>query len=724
MKNRKLKHNFNLLKWESEDSDIEKFDPCLAARMLFDVLLINEFEHAVLRLKKDDCVWGPVHTSVGQEATAAATVQALRKTDKFTGTHRSHHHFLSKVMHHILPESWNPASDELPEEGTEAVKRTLAEIMGLKTGYCGGRGGSMHLRNAEAGFLGSNAIVAGGIPLSVGAAFAEKFKKTNNIVVCFFSDGALNQGAFHEACNFAGIWSLPIIFFIENNYYSVATHTDDVCAVKDLASRASSYAMDGHIVDGNDVVAIHEVVKKTATDIREGGRPCFIEARCYRRYHHAGDQAGSAFKYRSKDEEEKWAEREVSKKLPADLLEADVLSSREVDRIKEMVAANVVHAVDSCTLPGKKRTVREELWPSQDTAADGLRSDGREWEGIEFSERKDFAQFEDIRLSDAIAAVTNRWLEKDPLTFVLGEEVANFGGGAYGATKGAPKKFPDRVLNAPISEAGIVGLGLGASMLGLRAIVEIMFPDFALVAADQLFNQVAKARHMYGGTTEIPLVVRTRIAAGCGYGGQHSMDPIGLYALFPGWRIAAPSNAFDYIGLFNSAMQSLDPVVFLEHHSLYTKKFPIPKDNLDYFIPFGKARRVTTGNDVTVITYGAMALRCEALNEQWASQGVSAEIIDLRSVDLLSIDYQTIGDSIRKTNAAVVVEEAATSQSIGGQIASQITERFFDDLDGPVTCLSSLNVPISVSRVLEAAALLSNDEIVSTTTAVAKRQWR
>ena len=196
---------------------------------------------------------------------------------------------------------------------------------------------------------------------------------------------------------------------------------------------------------------------------------------------------------------------------------------------------------------------------------------------------------------------------------MLGEEIANFGGGAYGATKGLHIRYPDRVINTPISESGFTGLGLGAAMSGMKSVIEIMFPDFSLVAADQIFNQIGKARHMYGNTTDIPLVLRTRIAIGCGYGGQHSMDPVGLYALFSGWRIIAPANAFDYIGLFNTAMQSNDPVVIIEHHHLYPLKFPVPENDIDYFIPLNKARIVAEGDNVTLITYGVMAYRCEKL---------------------------------------------------------------------------------------------------------------
>ncbi len=724
MNRQKLEAEFDWQRWKSTARDLKELEPLLGARLLFEILLINRFELELLRLKNSNCVWGPVHSSVGQEGVAAAAMAALRKEDKITGSHRAHHQFLSKALNYVLTPDWNPCRDDLPLEGAEVVKKTLAEIMGLAPGYCGGRGGSMHLRYADAGVLGTNAIVAGGIPLATGAAYAEKFKKTRNIVVCFFGDGAVNQGAFHEALNLAGLWKLPILYFIENNEYAVATRSADTSAVCDLSLRAASYNMKGRIVDGADVVAIYEATRDAAERIRKGEGPFIVEAKCYRHFHHAGDQPGSAYGYRDKEEEASRLEKDPVTGFPRALVEHDILKESDVSRIRKLAQEAVDRALEFCTVGEEHCAVRAELWPDPSTADVGVRSDGKELAGLCYSEREGYAEFTEVAYSAAIAQVTGRWLEKDETVVVFGEEVANFGGGAYGATNKLPDRYPNRVINTPISEAGFVGLSCGAAMNGLKPIVEIMFPDFTLVAADQVFNQIAKARHMYGGTTDLPLVARTRIATGLGYGGQHSMDPIGLFALFPGWRIVAPSNAFDYVGLFNTAMASLDPVIFLEHHSLYTKKFPVPSGDLDYCIPFGKARVTVEGDDLTVLTYSSMTGRVEALVDRLTGEGVSVEIIDLRTVDLTSLDYDTIGTSLKKTGAIAIVEEAAGGLAIGGRIAAEVTRRFFDELDGPPACLASKNLPNSVSRVLEAAVILSDAEIVEELLKIGDRRWQ
>ena len=316
MKRKNLKPRFQWQRWSSEADDLAALPKTVAARMLFDVLLINRFELALLELKGSDAVWGPVHTSVGQEATAAATVAALRPGDKFAATYRSHHQFLAKALQYRVPADWDAAAAALPEAGLEVVRRTMAEIMGLAPGYCGGRGGSMHLRYPEAGFLGSNAIVGGGVPLAAGAAYAEKHTGSGNVVVAFVGDGALHQGALHEALNMVGLWDLPLICFVENNRYAVATSVQEASAVKDLSVRAAAYDMDAYIVDGSDPVAIYQVVGQVAGALREGGRPALIEAKCYRRFHHAGDVPGSAFRYRSREEEAKYARKEVTASCP------------------------------------------------------------------------------------------------------------------------------------------------------------------------------------------------------------------------------------------------------------------------------------------------------------------------------------------------------------------------------------------------------------------------
>ncbi len=725
MKTRTINVRSKLTLVTSSKAEIDVIPRATAKRMLFSIFLINAFERSVIDLKSNDCVWGPIHISIGQEAVAAAAMAGLRSEDMITGSHRAHHITLAKILEHVLPKEWDPVTADVPDEARQAVYRTLAEIMGLADGYCGGRGGSMHLRCREAGVLGTNAIVAGGVPLSVGAALASRKRSRDDVVLAFMGDGAVNQGAFHEACNMASLWSLPVAFVVENNQYAVATSVHDATAATELTELAAAYEMDGYQVLGYDVPALYEVFRSAVDGLRKGGKPVLIEAKCYRHFHHGGDLPGSRYGYRTNEEEEEWLERDAYARFPQRLVAAGVLDEDAVESVRGKADAAVAEAVERCTQRGDGPVeVRDELWPAAQSVGEGVRSDGSELRDLPYAERDSFETMKQMTYSDAIAAVTGRWMEKDETVIVLGEEVANFGGGAYGATKGLPATYPDRLINTPISEGGFCGIGLGAAMHGMKPVVEIMFPDFTLVAGDQIFNQIGKARHMYGNTTDLPLVLRMRIGTGCGYGGQHSMDPVGLYALFPGWRIIAPSDGFEYVGLFNTAMHSNDPVAIFEHHSLYGRKSDVPQSDLDYCIPFGTARVVREGTDMTVVVYGSMVARAAAIADELAGESLSIEVIDLRSLDIASLDLETIGRSLEKTGVIATVEQAAGGQAIGRHVAAIVTERFFDLLDAPPGVVTALDVPNPVSRALEAAAMLDDEEITNLLRLMARREWK
>ncbi len=691
------------------DDDWAGADRSVLRSMLQQLYLIREFETALLELAKQGLVHGPVHSSIGQEAVAVGAMAAIRPADGVCGTHRAHHQFLAKAYSYYTGESADPVTDAIGDDLQHSINTLLAEIMGLSAGCCGGRGGSMHLCDPKIGILGTNAIVGGGIAISVGAAWAQRYKKTGNVVVSFFGDGAVNQGVFHEALNLAGLWKAPVIFVLENNLYAVATSVEESAPIDELSIRASSYAMPARLVDGMDPLAVKIAIEAAAESLRNGGPPVFIEAATYRNFHHAGDIPGSAFGYRSKDEEANWGLRDPLVNFSGELRKRSLLSEGEDEHLMQAARRAVAEAVDFCTQKqaGGVRVIKPSLWPTAESLTEGLRGDGGEFDGIDFVDADDLACEREIKYVEAIAESTGRWMEKDPNVFVLGEEVGHMRGGAYMATKGLPQRFAGRVLDTPISEAGFTGLACGAAMVGLKPVVEIMFPDFALVAADQIFNQIAKLRHIYGNArVDIPLVMRTRIAIGCGYGGQHSMDPVGLFALFPGWRIVAPTTPLDYIGLFNSAMQSCDPVLIVEHHEFYATSGAVPPaDNCDYFIRIGKARRLTEGGDITVLAYSATVPLVKRAADELADEGVGVELIDLRTLSMPDIDYETIGESLDKTNVLLIVEQAPRSKSIGPRIAGECQRRFFGSLDAPIATVAGADVPPPVSKPLEAAAL-------------------
>lgn len=315
------------------------------------------------------------------------------------------------------------------------------------------------------------------------------------------------------------------------------------------------------------------------------------------------------------------------------------------------------------------------------------------------------------RFVEAVAGVMDRRMAADERIVIFGEDVHRLGGGTNGATKGLAKYGDDRVVGTPISENAFTGLGGGLALDGrFRPVVEFMYPDFMWVAADQVFNQIGKARHMFGGENPVPIVLRTKVAMGSGYGSQHLMDPAGIFATSPGWRIVAPSTAADYVGLMNAALALQDPVLVIEHVDLYSTADQVPDGDLDYIIPPGRAAVRRTGAEVTVISYLSMVAHCAEAIEQ---TGIDAELIDLRWLDRASLDWDTIEASVKKTNAVLIVEQGARGTSYGGWLADEIQRRLFDWLDQPVERVSGGEASPSISRVLERAAIARTEEVVT-----------
>jgi len=695
-----------------EDEAVINIEKNELLKILELVYLIREFENKLLELKDKELVYGPVHSSIGQEAIAAGCGIGLRRNDIIGSTHRAHHHFLAKAISYYYPNNYNPLINGFSEKMQNCVSKTMAEIMGLKNGWCGGRGGSMHLSNREAGIIGTNAIVGGGIALTSGAAWAQNLKNLNSISIAFLGDGAVNQGILYESMNMAKLLGVPVIYFVENNLYAVGTSTKISSCVENIAQRALAFNMDGIIVDGMDPIAIYLLVKEIINKVEKKKEPYFVEAKTYRFYHHAGKMPGSKLKYRTKEEEERWRKRDPYKRFSEQLKALNILTKEEDNFIKGKIKEVLKLSESKVTKEENgKIFIPNDYWPSEESLKKGMLILGDEFKNVVFCEKEDFSKFVKITFVNVISQVMARNMEKDSSIIVLGEEVANLGGGAYNATRSPLNKYPERVINTPISEAGFTGIAFGASLLGIKPLIEIMFPDFALVAADQLFNQIAKLKYLYGGEVNIPLVVRTRVATGLGYGAQHSSDPSGLFAMFPAWRIVAPSNPFDYIGLFNSAVISNDPVLVIEHHSFYRKRGEIPKNDMDYFIKFGKAKIFNEGKNITIVTYlnGVNIIKniCNELEEK----GISIEGIDLRSIDYNNIDYETIGRSLKKTGRLIIMEEAPKSMGIGARIADEVQYRFFPFLRKPIFHINSLDVPLPVSKKLEEVVIINEDKV-------------
>ncbi|TGV08623.1 MFS transporter [Alcaligenaceae bacterium 429] len=703
------------VEFQITDSDWKNADPAVLGTLLTHVHLIRAFEETVVGLAMEGLVHGPAHSSVGQEGGAAGSLAFLRTTDQINGSHRGHHQFLSKALAHIHPNGMSPTA-ELGANTTALLQRTLAEILGLSQGFCQGRGGSMHLRWDEAGVLGTNAIVGGGIPLAAGAAWAHKHAGTSDVAITYFGDGAVNIGSALETMNLAAAWKLPLCFFIENNRYAVSTSVEEATAEPRLSARGQAFNIPSWKVDGMNPLAVHLAMEQALAHMRTGRGPTIIEADLYRFYHQNGGFAGSAFGYRSKEEEQQWRERDPVTLMNTKMVELGLITAEDIEQLQSRIQQamkNAAEALVEADPDGKagKRRIRPELWPAPHFRDVGLRGDLSEMNGVATVEQDNFtSSLENRKFIDVVADVMGRRMETDPGVVIMGEDVHRLKGGTNGATRGLSDRFPDRVLGTPISENAFAGLGGGLAMDGrYRPVVEFMYPDFMWVAADQIFNQIGKVRHMFGGDINVPLVLRSKVAMGSGYGSQHSMDPAGIFATSPGWRIVAPSTPFDYVGLMNTALKLNDPVLVIEHIDLYASSGLAPTDDLDYCLPVGKAAVRREGKALTILTYLSMVQHSLEAVEQ---TGVDAEVIDLRWLDQASLDWDTIGESIRKTNNVLIVEQGARGTSYGGWLADEIQRRYFDWLDQPIQRVTGGEASPSISKVLERAAHARTEEVV------------
>jgi 2-oxoisovalerate dehydrogenase E1 component len=695
------------------DADWDAADPELLAAMFHQLVLIRVFEEYVLELAAAGLVHGPAHSSIGQEGGAVGSVLALQPGDQVNGSHRGHHQFLAKALQHVAPKGFDLTA-ELAEDLQTVLLRTLAEICGLARGFSHGRGGSMHLQWKEAGAMGTNAIVGGGVPLAAGYAWSSRRAGADAVAVTYLGDGAANIGSTLETFNLAAAWKLPVCFFIENNQYAVSTTVTEATGEPRLSARGPGFGIASWRVDGMNPLAVHLAMREAAAHMRVGNGPALIEADTYRYFHQNGPFPGSAFRYRTRQEEAEWRRRDPIDQVAGHLIRRGLLTPEARDAAIAGARSALAAAGEVLLepLPGGKpgeRRIKPGEWPDPAFADVGVRGDLSEFSGVRVAD--DAVATAEIKFIDAVADVMRRRMETDDRIVVMGEDVHRLNGGTNGATRGLKDLFPDRILGTPISENAFTGLAGGVALDGrFRPVVEFMYADFMWVAADQLFNQVGKARHMFGGDGAVPFVLRSKVATGTGYGSQHSMDPAGVFATAPGWRIVAPSTPFDYVGLMNSALRCEDPVVVLEHVDLYNSTGTGPADDYDYHLPVGRAAVRRAGAAVTVVSYLSMVAEALAAAEE---SGVDAEVIDLRWLDRASLDWDTLGESIRKTNRVLIVEQGALGTSYGGWLADEIQRRFFDWLDAPIARVTGGEASPSISKVLERAAIARREEVAT-----------
>lgn len=616
--------------------------------------LIRRFEETASTLYRNSQIPGFLHLSIGQEATAVGACSVLDERDVITSTHRGHGHCIAKGLD---------------------VAAMFAELMGRETGTNRGRGGSMHIADPRLGIFGANGIVAAGLPIAAGAATAAQLRENGGVVVAFFGDGAVGQGMFHEAVNLAAVWQLPVLFLCENNHYAEFSPASDQHRAT-FQDRARGYGIDYAHVDGNDVLAVAGTVGGLVERLRAGGRPVLLEAETYR-WH--GHYEGDPERYREEAEVEQWKTRDPL------LVLAGRMDPAEVARLDADVEAEITAAVATASAAPEPdpKTLYEYVTAPRVSVVEPPEPTG-----------------EVFRQMDAVREALDIELQSDPSVFVAGIDVGA-GGNVFGVTRGLAQKYPGRVRDTPISESAVVGTAVGAAMAGMRPVVEVMYFDFIGVCLDQIMNQAAKLRFMTGGAVELPLVIRTQFGAGMSSGSQHSQSLEALLAHIPGLTVVMPSTPADTYGLLRSAIRDPNPVIFIENRLMYGRKGPRPEP--DALIPLGKAIVRRPGTDVTLVSYSRMVHDAMAAAEELAAEGVSVEVIDLRTI--APLDYETVLTSLAKTNRLVIAHEAVRPFGVGSELAAAAVREGFWTLDAPVIRVGAEPTPAPYAPPLERAWL-------------------
>ncbi len=656
------------------------------------IMEIRAFENNISNLLSRDVLKGASHLYAGSEAVAVGAIAAIREDDLITSTHRGHGH--------AHAHGDNAAKNA--EARQAHFNKMMAEVLGKSGGYCKGKGGSMHIADVEHGNLGATGIVGGNIPVAVGAALVQKLKKTNKVVLCFFGDGASNTGNFHESLNMASLWDLPIVFVVENNLYAMSVPWAKSSKLPNVADRACAYGIPGEIVDGMDALAVRGAVEKAAGRAREGKGPSIVEAKTYRYFGHSHSDPRA---YRTKEEEQAYKDRDPITLLGDAMQAVGILTESELEVLNKQVKSKLKESMaysEASPAPDPSELETDVFAPSIFTIQD-IEAEAALREKVKTS-----ADTRQISYAEAIQEALREEMKRDENVFVMGEDVGLYGG-AYGATRGLFEEFGEwRVIDTPISEATIGGAAVGAAMAGMRPVCEIMYVDFTPLAMDQIANQGGKNRYMFGGKTSVPMVVRTEGGAGRAIAAHHSQSLESLWTHFPGIYVVMPSTPYDVKGLLKASIRENNLVMFIEHKMLYKNKGPVPQE--EYIIPLGVADIKRPGKDLTIVTYSRQVFNALEAADLLASEGIDAEVIDLRC--LKPLDTETIIQSIRKTGRLVGVTEAYENSSFINEVMAIVNEQAFDWLDAPMQRVAAANVPVPRAEVLEDLAIPNVNRIV------------
>lgn len=606
----------------------------------------------------------------GQEAMSAGAAAALDEGDQIVTTYRG----LADVV----------------AKGIE-LTTYFGELMGKETGLSRGKAGAMGVSDPATGVMWSTGIVGAGPLIANGLALAAQLRSESHVVLVNFGDGATSIGYVHEAMNMAAAWDLPIVFFCQNNAYAECTPVAGYTRSEKLSDRGPALGMPGITVDGNDPIAVYEAVRQGVERARSGEGPSIVEAKSFRlQGHYFGDPA--AYVDQEALEAARAAEPIAAFRLR--LIEAELATEAELDAIDTELAEEVNAAIIAAKEAAPPPVEELHLDVYAGRSGDGTRGNVADDAVLPNGET------EDLNVVGAINRTLDRALASDERVILLGEDIADPAGGLFKVTAGLSTKHgTDRVRATPIAESAIVGAAIGASLAGFRPVAELMFMDFLGVALDQIANHAAKVRYMSGGRQSAPLVIRAPV--GVGSGPQHSQALEAWAMHVPGLKVVWPASPADAVGLLNSCLEDDDPCLFVESMKLYFSAGTQPVPVADFSIPIGKAAVKRTGTDVTIVAHGGSVPSALEAAEAVAGDGISVQVVDLRS--LLPLDLDTVVNAVAETGRLIIAHEAVGFAGPGAEIAAAVGEELFGELEAPIRRITGTFTPVPRAETLEAA---------------------
>ena len=582
--------------------------------------------------------------------------------------------------------------------GMTSQSMLLAHLAKAADPNSGGRQMAEHFSSPELNIITTSSSVGAQYLPALGAAMAMQRQKNDGYVYVSSGDGATSQGDFHEALNWSVRIKAPVLFFVQDNKYAISV------PVKDQTAGGSAYKFgagyEGIVrakVDGTDFFKTASVAKAAIEHIRSGKGPVLLVADVVRLMPHSSSDNHN--KYRTDEELEKDRKVDPIARMELSLIEAGILTTQNIETLRKEVHEQI---------DAETKWAEQQADPSPDTALKHVFFEG----DLNLEYEKSSPSGEPIVLVDAINHALQEEMTQNERVIVYGEDVAGDKGGVFTATRNLTAKFgEDRCFNSPLAEASIIGTAVGLSAAGYKPVVEIQFADYIWPAMQQIRNQLAPFHYRSNGTWSCPVVIRVPCGGYIHGGLCHSQNIESIFGHTPGIKIALPSNAADAKGLLKTAIRLNDPVLFLEHKALYrAAQARTPEPDEDYLLPFGQAKVVHEGTDLTVVTYGLMVHKALAAAKSIEKSGGSIEIIDLRTI--VPLDTETIFSSIKKTGRALVLYEDQEFLGFGAEISAQIADKLFEYLDAPVRRLAGAFTPIPFADPLERVVLPQDKNIM------------